>query len=52
MGGVLIIEQILLARQSDLVLLLLHGLCSAQSARASGSDETNLATGRCVPSDR
>lgn len=43
---------ILLSRQSDLVLLLLDGLCSAQSACTTGSDKTDLATSRCIPPDR
>lgn len=46
-----LLEQILLRRQSDLVLLLLHGLCSAQSAGTSGGNETDLATSWCVPPD-
>ena len=42
---------LLSSRIADLVLLLLDSLCSAQSAGTTGSDETNLATSRCVPPD-
>lgn len=47
----ILLEQILLWRQSYLVLLLLHGLCSTQSAGTSGGNETDLATSWCVPPD-
>ncbi len=47
----ILLEQILLSRQSDLVLLLLYGLCSAQSACTSCSNKTDLATSRCIPPD-
>lgn len=49
--GQILLEQILLSRASHLILLLLHGLCSAQSACTSGSNKTDLATSRCIPPD-
>lgn len=37
--------------KTDLVLLLLYGLCSTQSACTSSSDKTDFATSRCIPPD-
>jgi len=45
------LEQFLLSRNAELVLLLRDSLCSAQSASTAGSDETDLATSRCIPPD-
>lgn len=44
-------NRFLLSTRSDLVLLLLDGLCSAQSACTTGSNKTDLATSRCIPPD-
>lgn len=46
-----VLKDVLLSTESDLVLLLLDGLCSAQSACTTGSNETDLATSRCIPPD-
>lgn len=47
----ILLKQILLWRQSELVLLLLYGLRSTQSSCTSGSDKTDLATSGRIPPD-
>jgi len=50
-GAVCLQHVFLFSTKSGLVLLLLDGLGSAQSAGTAGSDETDLATGGRVPPD-